>query len=76
MDILLANTVGSNIFLLTLCIGIDWVSAGEIAVMFGSTVVLAVTVLLQGRFARVIGLARLMGYKAFIAPKFTVIPKV
>ncbi len=28
MDITLANTVGSNIFLLTLCIGIVWLAAG------------------------------------------------
>lgn len=87
MDIMLANTVGSNMFLLTLCIGIIWTVTGgayeggdivpaEIAVMFGSTVVLAFTVLLQGRFSRIIGLAMLMGYVAFIALEFTVIHKV
>ena len=87
MDIMLANTVGSNIFLLTLCIGIVWVTTGgtyeggdvvpaEIAVMFGSTVALAVAVLFQGRFARIIGVVMLMNYIAFIVLEFMVIHKV
>ena len=87
MDIMLANTVGSNIFLLTLCIGIVWVTTNgvydggdvmpaEIGVMFGSTVALALTVLLQGRFARIIGFALLSSYIAFIVLEFTVIHKV
>jgi len=87
MDIMLANTVGSNMFLLTLCIGIVWVATGgtyeggdvvpaEIAVMFASTVVLVLTILLQGKFARTIGTAMLIGYIAFIALEFTVIHKV
>ena len=87
MDIMLANTVGSNIFLLTLCIGIVWVATGgeyncgdvvpaEIGVMFGSTVALALTVLLQGRFARIIGAVLLSCYIAFIVLEFTVIHKV
>ena len=87
MDIMLANTVGSNLFLLTLCIGIVWVATGgsyedgdvvpaEIAVMFGSTVILVMTVVLQGRFARLIGVALLIGYIIFIVLEFIVIHKV
>ncbi len=87
IDLVLANTVGSNLFLLTLCIGIIWVAAGgtyaggdlvpaEIAVMFGSTVVLAVIVLWLGRFAKFCGGAMLLGYVAFIVLEFAVFHKV
>lgn len=87
MDITLANTVGSNIFLLTLCIGIVWVTSNgsygggdlasaEIAVMFGSTVFLAFTVFCQGRFARYFGFLMLAGYIGFLVLEFTVIHKI
>ena len=81
MGIMVANTVGSNIFLLTLCLGIVWLAeqdggslaSSEIWVMFGSTIVLNLAVLLGGRFARPIGVAMLLGYIAFIVLEFTVI---
>ena len=84
MGIMVANTVGSNIFLLTLCLGIIWLvtdgeydgqalAPAEIAVMFGSTVVLTITILLGGRFARVIGVVTFIGYLVFITLEFTVI---
>jgi Ca2+/Na+ antiporter len=55
MGIMVANTVGSNIFLLSLCIGILWVitdgnynegsvKPAEIGVMLGSAVVMTLTV--------------------------------
>jgi len=84
MGIMVANTVGSNIFLLTLCLGIIWLNTdgdyngqvlapAEIAVMFGSTSVLAVSVLVGGRFSRAIGVAMFVGYVAFIVLEFTTI---
>lgn len=86
-DILLANTVGSNIFLLTLCLGITWaaasgdggpanVSTSEIVVMLGSAVLMTLTVLLQGRFARFLGWAMLVLYIAFLVLEFTYIHKL
>jgi Ca2+/Na+ antiporter len=52
--IIVANTVGSNIFLLSLCMGVLWVSTGgafdqgsvnatELGVMLGTTVAMTVT---------------------------------
>ncbi|ORX36895.1 hypothetical protein BD324DRAFT_681645 [Kockovaella imperatae] len=87
MDIMLANTVGSNMFLLTLCLGIIWAATGgsysggdvkpaEIITMFASTVVLAVTVLLRGKLPRAVGVIMLMGYITFLVLEFTVIHKV
>lgn len=84
MGIMVANTVGSNVFLLTLCLGVVWLSTdgeydggsvvpAEIAVMFGSTLALAGTILLGGRMARPIGVAMILGYVAFIVLEFTVI---
>lgn len=84
MGIMVANTVGSNVFLLTLCLGIVWISTdgkyeggyvkpAEIAVMFGSAVVMAVTILLRGRYTRIMGVLMLTSYIAFIILDFTVI---
>ena len=83
-DILLANAVGSNIFLLTLCLGIIWtgsdgtyrggeIAPSEVAVMLGSAALLAVAVAMQGRFARPLGWLMLLLYIAFIVLEFTVI---
>ena len=81
MGIMVANTVGSNIFLLTLCLGIVWLAeqgAGSLApseiwVMLASTMALNLTVLLGGKLSRLIGIAMLVGYITFIVLEFTVI---
>lgn len=82
--ILVANTVGSNIFLLTLCLGIllvatagDFdagsVNAVELGVMMGSTVALTATVWFGARWSRWIGAAMLIAYVTFLVLEFTVI---
>jgi Ca2+/Na+ antiporter len=85
--ILVANTVGSNIFLLTLCMGIilvvtagefdaGSVNAVEVGVMMGSTVALTLTVWFGARWSRWIGAAMLVAYIAFLVLEFTTIRKV
>jgi Ca2+/Na+ antiporter len=85
--ILVANTVGSNIFLLSLCMGIvlvvtagDFdagsVNAAELGVMMGSTVALTVTVWFGAKWSQWIGAAMLMAYIVFLVLEFTVIRKV
>ncbi|KAF3047158.1 hypothetical protein E8E12_011502 [Didymella heteroderae] len=81
--VLVANTAGSNIFLLTLCAGIvlldtkgkfprGSVSAIELGVLWGSTVAFAATVWLGGRFAAWIGGVMVLAYVAFVVLEFTV----
>lgn len=64
--ILVANTVGSNIFLLALCMGIVWVvtagefdagsvNAAEVGVMMGSTLALTATIWFGAKWIRWIG---------------------
>lgn len=80
LDIMLANTVGSNLFLLTLCLGVVWLGseAGggmaiwEVLVMLGSTAALAVTILLPAKSYRLVGLIMLVSYIAFIVAEFKV----
>lgn len=85
--ILVANTVGSNIFLLSLCMGIVLVVTGgefdsgsvnatELGVMMGSTVALTATVWFGAKWSRWIGGAMLLAYIAFLILEFTVIRKV
>ena len=85
--ILVANTVGSNIFLLSLCMGITWVSTGgkfdqgsvnaaELGVMLGSTVALTLVVWFGARWSRFLGVVMLLAYIAFLVLEFTVIRKV
>ena len=85
--ILVANTVGSNIFLLSLCMGIvlvvtagDFdagsVNAAELGVMLGSTVALTATVWFGAKWSRWIGAAMLLAYITFLVLEFTVIRKV
>lgn len=85
--ILVANTVGSNIFLLTLCMGIilvvtagefdaGSVNAVEVGVMMGSTVALTLTVWFGARWNRWIGAVMLVAYIAFLVLEFTTIRKV
>ena len=87
MGIMIANTVGSNIFLLTLCLGILWVSTdgnydagsvkpAEIGVLLGSSVAMTATVWYGEHWARVIGGVMLVCYIAFIILEFTVIHAV
>ncbi|KAH6697360.1 hypothetical protein F5X68DRAFT_4139 [Plectosphaerella plurivora] len=84
VGILTANTAGSNIFLLSLCLGIilvgapavsdgDSVSPIELAVLSASTLGFAFAVWFGGRFDRWIGHLLLLGYIAFIVAEFTVI---
>ena len=85
--ILVANTVGSNIFLLTLCLGIVFLVSGgefdkgsvnvaELGVMVASTVALTAAVWAGARWIRWIGGAMLAAYAAFLVLEFTVIRKV
>uniref|UniRef100_A0A8H7N6B6 Sodium/calcium exchanger membrane region domain-containing protein n=1 Tax=Bionectria ochroleuca TaxID=29856 RepID=A0A8H7N6B6_BIOOC len=87
IGILVANTVGSNIFLLSLCMGIIMldtsgefngsnVNITELAVLWGSTLAFTLTVWFGGRFDRWIGGAMLACYAAFIVLEFTVIHNI
>ncbi|KAK1482741.1 hypothetical protein CTAM01_13539 [Colletotrichum tamarilloi] len=83
--ILVANTVGSNVFLLTLCLGIVMVgtegalgSAGsvsdaELAVLWGSTALFTGSMWLNRTIQRVVGGIMLIGYVGFIVAEFTVL---
>ena len=85
--ILVANTAGSNIFLLSLCSGIVMLDTSgdigrgnvkipELGVLWGSTFVFTLTIWFGGKFCRWIGAAMLGGYVAFIVLEFTVIHSV
>ncbi|KAL6705553.1 hypothetical protein ACN47E_006670 [Coniothyrium glycines] len=85
--ILVANTAGSNIFLLTLCLGIVMldtrgelghgnVNVVELAVLWCSTVAFTATIWFGGRFCRLIGAVMLIAYIAFVVLEFTVIHSV
>lgn len=87
IGILVANTAGSNIFLLSLCMGIIMldtsgefdgsnVNITELAVLWGSTLAFTLTVWFGGRLDRWIGGAMLAGYVAFIVLEFTVVHKI
>jgi Ca2+/Na+ antiporter len=82
--ILVANTVGSNIFLLTLCMGTLWVSTAgefergtvnlvELAVLFGSSLFMTLVVWFGARWSRPAGMTMLVGYVAFLVLEFTTI---
>lgn len=79
--ILVANTAGSNIFLLTLCLGIVFLDAKEtfprgsvgileIGMLWGSTAAFTATVWCGARLGRWIGAAMIVAYIAFIALEF------
>jgi len=83
--ILTANTVGSNVFLLTLCLGILWISAPqdrqvillhELWFLLGSSAALALGVWTKGGVAKAAGALMLSVYIVFIVLEFTVIRKV
>ncbi|KAM0344810.1 hypothetical protein ACHAPU_007188 [Fusarium lateritium] len=84
MGILVANTVGSNVFLLLLCLGIVMVDTSEdfnggnvniieLCILWGSTLALTVTVWYGERVGQWIGGAMLLSYILFIVLEFTVI---
>ena len=79
--ILVASTAGSNVFLLTLCLGVlllasggprgaDTVNALEVAVMWASSALFALIVLLGSR--RWAGAVLLLLYAGFLVLEFTV----
>jgi Ca2+/H+ antiporter len=81
--ILVANTAGSNIFLLALCLGVviletkgnfprGNVGALELGFLWGSTVALTATVWFGARFGRWIGGAMVVAYIAFVVLEFAV----
>lgn len=85
--ILVANTAGSNIFLLSLCLGIIMldtsghlkrgnVNISELGLLWGSTLAFTLTVWFGGKFCRWIGAAMLVGYVVFIVLEFTIIHNV
>ena len=84
VGILVASTVGSNIFLLSLCIGVLWIATDgiynngfvkpvEIWVMLGSTLAMTLTVWFGAKFSRPIGAAMLIAYVVFIISEFAFI---
>ncbi|KAK4158999.1 hypothetical protein QBC43DRAFT_273442 [Cladorrhinum sp. PSN259] len=85
--ILVANCAGSNVFLLTLCVGIIMVDTKgtldggnvtipELVVLWVSTLGLTLTVWFGAKFSRWIGAIMLAGYIAFIVLEFVVIHRV
>jgi Ca2+/Na+ antiporter len=82
--ILVANTVGSNIFLLTLCLGILWISTAgnfdrgtvqpvELAVLLGSSLFMTLVVWFGARWSRLAGVIMLVAYIAFLVLEFAVV---
>jgi Ca2+/Na+ antiporter len=82
--ILVANTAGSNVFLLALCLGIVMldtsgefqrgnVNMAELGVLWVSTVAFTSTVCFGGKFSRWIGVAMLTAYVVFIILEFTIL---
>ena len=80
--ILVANCVGSNVFLLVLCLGVIMldtkgtldhagVTIAELSVLWVSVVSATLTVWFGGRFPRWIGTLMVVGYIAFITVEFT-----
>jgi Ca2+/H+ antiporter len=82
--VLVANTAGSNIFLLTLCAGIvlldtkgsfqnGSVGVLELGVLWGSTVAFTATIWVGARYCRWIGGLMMVGYIAFVVLEFAVV---
>lgn len=87
IGILVANTAGSNVFLLSLCMGIimvdnsggfrsDNVNISELGVLWGSTLAFTLTVWFGAKYSRWIGSAMLAAYVAFIVLEFVVVYNV
>ena len=84
--ILVANTVGSNIFLLSLCLGILWVSTdgeldggtvniAEMGALLGSSLFMTLVVWFGARVSRLAGVMMLIGYVAFLVLEFTTVER-
>ncbi|KAM0705632.1 hypothetical protein Q7P35_006992 [Cladosporium inversicolor] len=82
--IMVANTVGSNIFLMTLCLGVVWISPGdgdsyaavgatELVTLVASSAAMCVVVFTRGNVAKGLGLGFLVAYLAFLSLEITVI---
>ncbi|GJN81196.1 hypothetical protein PLIIFM63780_004728 [Purpureocillium lilacinum] len=87
LGILAANTAGSNIFLLTLCMGavmLDTsgqfnggnVAVPELLVLWLSTLGFTLTMWIDGRFHRWVGATMLLGYVVFMVVEFTIVRHV
>jgi Ca2+/H+ antiporter len=87
MGILVANTAGSNIFLLTLCLGTifldksqdlkgERITIAELATLWITSMVFTLTVWFGARFHRWIGAAMGLGYILFLVLEATVIRDV
>jgi Ca2+/Na+ antiporter len=88
--IMVANTAGSNIFLLTLCLGIVWVSPGgndraeqratisatELIVLLASSALMGIAVFTRGKVAKGLGLGLLVAYAAFFVVEVILIRDV
>jgi Ca2+/Na+ antiporter len=88
--IMVANTAGSNIFLLTLCLGIVWVSPGgndraeqratisatELIVLLASSALMGIAVFTRGKVAKGLGLGLLVAYVAFFVVEVILIRDV
>lgn len=81
--IVVANTVCSNIFLLTLCLGIVWVSpsnsdsgkpigATELAALVTSSAAMCIVVFTRGNVAKALELGFLIAYFAFLSLEINV----
>ncbi|KAF5687828.1 sodium calcium transporter [Fusarium denticulatum] len=84
VGILVANTVGSNVFLLSLCLGTVMVDTSgnfdggtvnvpELCVLWGSTLAITITVWYGEQFDRWIGGTMLFGYILFVVSEFVII---
>lgn len=82
--IMVANTAGGNIFLLTLCLGIIWVSPGngdgramigtaELVTLVASSVAMYVAIFTRGQVAKGFGMGMLVAYVAFLYLEINVI---
>jgi Ca2+/Na+ antiporter len=85
--IMVANTAGSNIFLLTLCLGIVWISpsgndrteqrattsATELVTLLASSALMCIAVFTTGKVAKGLGLGMLVAYVAFFVVEVTLI---
>ncbi|KLU90045.1 hypothetical protein MAPG_09011 [Magnaporthiopsis poae ATCC 64411] len=85
--ILVANCAGSNIFLLSLCVGIIMVDTEgaldggnvtipELAVMWASTLGLTLVIWFGARYSRWLGAVMMAGYAVFIVSEFALVNRV
>jgi Ca2+/Na+ antiporter len=83
--IIVANTAGNDVFLLTLCAGIVMLQSSnkikesspnvmvtDLGLLWGSTVAFALTVWFGGRFPKWIGAVMVLGYITFVVLEFII----